>query len=221
MRKMGYVVEHFDVPPSAPEPVAKASENFDRLSEEYQATRAALHEAVTNRSQALGDAKRAAAEARVNRTAPPPSLAKATAAYDQKLAKLNGDVEELKQALDVAGDTLVELIVAHRDEWLLGLDEAEAANTERLRVALAEARSAASDLGAVRSAPEWLRAVNLRDAALGDQSQYHGGREVTVDPGIHKLDSFTPASKLLDMCDLIVAPEPKLIGYTDGEPVWA
>ena len=48
MRKMGHPIEHFQIPPMAPQPVAEASETFDRISHEFQATRTELYEALAD-----------------------------------------------------------------------------------------------------------------------------------------------------------------------------
>jgi hypothetical protein len=165
-------VDAFRIPPLAPTPVAEAEANFQRLAGEYAEVKGQIAETLELRKHEIGQAHAAASRARIDGTKPPAKTAdKLEAEYDTKLAALRAEEGVLKDAVDQAGDTLLESIAEHRAEWLESLLDVDRKATARLSTALDEVDLCLAEIGHTRAAPRWLRAFRVSS----DQTQYAGG----------------------------------------------
>ncbi len=202
MRANGYVVEFWNVPSVAPKPVAEAKARFDKLSAELQAVTQRWDRAVRSRQDDIAAANRAQATARMEGT----KSAFTPGKVEQNLAKLKAEREVLLEAVDMSGNQLIAACEEHRDEWLAMLNKIDEDATERLRVALGNARRALEELQVPRTAPGWVRHFSARRALMGDQVVYH--------------ESGIGGEEHLDKLDKIVNPEPVLVGYRDSQPLF-
>jgi hypothetical protein len=194
---MGNAIEHFAIPGLSPKPVQEASARFEQISADFQATRTRFYALKAARLDDIAAANMAAAEARVEGSAPPKMTPDK---IDVAIIKAEQEMNVLHEACDLAHTALMEAIAQHRDEWLTKLDEVDRAANERLRVALIEARAAVADLQVARTAPEWVRSFVVSTG----QTQWSGGRGI----------GHTNA---LDDLDKIVTPDKKLVGYRDDD----
>jgi hypothetical protein len=180
MKALGHPIEHFQVPPLAPEPVAAAAEKFNEISAELQAAHVLYGQLSASIHDDVAAANKAAAEARVSGGKPPKLTADKVR---QRLADVEAERAALLDAIDVAGDQLAALVDKHRAEYLANLEVGEKDAEQRFNKAIADASQAARDLQEARSAPNWLRDFSLSDCGFGSQTQYPGGRVITIDPG--------------------------------------
>jgi hypothetical protein len=202
MKANGYVVEFFNVPSVAPKPVLEAKARYDKLSADLQKVTGQWDRAVRSRADDIAAANRAQATARMEGTKSDFTPTK----VEQNLAKLKAERDVLLEAVDLAGNQLIATCEEHREEWLAMLDKIDEDATERLRVALGNARQALEDLQIPRTAPGWVRNFSARRALMGDQIVYH--------------ESGIGGHQHLDNLDEIVNPKPVLVGYIDGEAIW-
>jgi hypothetical protein len=218
MKSLGHPIEHFQVPPLAPEPVAKAAERFNQISAELQEAHANYGRLSQSIHEDVAAANKAAAKARVEGKKPP---ALTGDKVKQRLVDVQAERDALLDAIDVAGDQLAALVDKHRPEWLANLEVGEKDAEQRFSQAISDAREAASDLQEARSAPNWLRSFSLSACGFGNQTQYPGGRVITIDPGDRArfMDSNTPIEMVLEMAALVVNPDqdPEPIAMADGE----
>ncbi len=198
MKWLGNVIEHFDVPHPAPEPVEKASAKFEETTEAYQAARARYYELKTSRLDDLKAANLAAAEARVDGTKPPTLT---PSKIEKQLADAEAEMHLLAEATDLTGTALVEAVAAHRDEWITVYKKAEAEAEQRARDLIEAQRLATSDLRTARVAASWLHA-------------FHGGMNQSQFAGTgHSVADFSELEELVN-------GERRLVGYRDGGPIW-
>jgi hypothetical protein len=189
----------FAIAPFAPVAVVEAHSNFIRVADEFEAAIGTLADTRTAARVSIGEAHRAAAEARVSGTKPPKDGPAAVAAkYEDLIAQGQADVQVLESATDDAGNRLADAIAANRDEWLNVLEDVRGNARRKLAKALADTRQAIADLGDAEAAPAWLAGFSLQEAKSGDAFQY-GGSNVTVRvPLDMPIDSFTPPGMIID-----------------------
>jgi hypothetical protein len=197
MRSMGHAVEHFAIPGLAPRAVQEASDRFEEVSADFQATRARYYALKTSRLDDIAAVNRASALCRVDGTAPPQLTA---AKIDAAIAKAEQETSVLHEACDLAHTALMEAIEEHQEEWLATLDRVDAEATERIHVALVEVRAAWEDLQTARTAPEWVRSFRV---TVG-QTQWNGGRGIS-------------GGRAIDELEHLVTPEQRLVGYSDAD----
>jgi hypothetical protein len=218
MKSLGHPIEHFQVPPLAPEPVAQAAERFNQISAELQEAHGNYGRLSQSIHEDVAAANKAAAEARVEGKKPPRLTGDKVKA---NLIAAQAERDALLDAIDVAGDQLAALVDQYRSEWLANLEVGEKDAEQRFTQAIADAGEAARDLQEARSAPNWLRSFSLQACGFGSQTQYPGGRVITIDPGDRArfMDSNTPIEVVLEMASLVVNPDrdPEPIRMADGE----
>ena len=122
MRNMGTIIDHFQVPHPAPEQVEQASATFEQLADEYREAQRLYYGRVTSRLDDIREANAAAAAARIKGTK---FDGKTEAKIDADLAKAKTEMETLAEAVDMAGDTLAQAVVYHRDAWRKTFDDAD------------------------------------------------------------------------------------------------
>jgi hypothetical protein len=202
-------VDRFDIPqPARPKAVRDAEAAFKRVACEYAEVKGKIAEATRQRQHEVGKAHAAAATARVAATRPPAkTVEKVEAEFDAKLTALLAERSVLETALDQAGDEMVKAIGAHQAEWLAALEKADEKAGARLSALLDQVDEALEELAAARHAPAWVEEFKLGEALArsSGQTQYPGAP-----------NSLGSTGKLR----LLLDPEPVLVGYSDGQPVW-
>jgi hypothetical protein len=194
----------FNVPPAQPKRTAKAVETFARIADEHAGLQLELRELRQTRPPRLAEARQQAAEAALAGKPAKSDEAQVAAEIDAALASGAARLDALSLAVDQAGNTLAESIIADRGDWLDALDDLEMDARSRALRALAELRGALADLGPARAAPDWLRGFDLGLALTGSQAQFSGGR---CDANTTKVrrESHLPVAELLAPLDALVA----------------
>lgn len=170
-------VDTFAIPPLPPKPVAEADENFRRLAAEYRDVQSQLSEAFELREHEIGEAHASASQARVAKSAPPAKGPNQVAAeWDVKLDALRSEQAILSDAVDQAGDTLLDAIATHKSDWIDAFIKQDLKQTKALREAVAKVEACIADLRHARSAPEWLRTFSPSHTVGSNPTPYPGGK---------------------------------------------
>jgi|GEM_PF-3936777 len=175
-RELGkHPVASFSIPPHAPEAVAAAYEEFDRLGDEYGRLRGDIQDL----RDAVGVARAADVRAVADAAAAGKPVKDANA--NEKKAQAELDAAEARLpgvmvALDEAGNTLAVSIAEHRSEWLNRLAEVRDEAASEYEAALSAALAAIKRFTPAQGAVQWLEAFQANLARLGRVSQFSGGK---------------------------------------------
>jgi len=216
-RIMGYVLEHFRIPPEAPKPVQDASDAFEKATAEFASAQAEMYSLTASHKDDIAVANRAAAEARVSGGKPPKET---PATVNARLDKAKADAEIAEATLDVAGDLLVAAVQEHKNgEWRDALAEAQAEQEQRWRESLDELKACAARLGEIRSAGEWLDGFSALQVTMGNCTQYPGGRAVLIPDSRYVLNTES-VTTLFDLLREVSDPPLVHAGWRQGVPVF-
>jgi len=202
----------YTIPPSAPDPVADAWRELNRIgilyedaSDDLKDAEQALVAAQAADVQAIVEATNAGEEAKD----PQVNERKAQAEIERLQTLKRG----LREAADQAGNRLADVIAEHQAEWQASLaetaDELAAAYDE----AIAEARLALAAFIPAQAGTNWVANFDAGQAQTGRYSQFTGGR-VRVSGrriGIQELRGEHDPVDLLQVAALATAspPSPK------------
>jgi hypothetical protein len=166
----------FNVPPAQPKRTAKALETFARVGDDHAGLQLELRLLRDSKPAKIAEARQQAAEAALAGKPAKSDEAQVAAEIDAALASGAAKLDALSLAVDQAGNTLAESIIADRGEWLDALDELETVARVRALRAFVELREAVRELGPAQAGEAWLRSFDLGLALTGSQSQFAGGR---------------------------------------------
>jgi hypothetical protein len=163
----GTVVDYFTLPSSPPAPVVSAYDNYVRLCEEHGEACVAYTDAVN--AVELGrrdDVRELASAFEAGR-----SDATLEGKFEERARAALADAQirraALEEAVDKAGDTLMDAIEAVQSEWLVELAEAAVSAEKTFTRAIDEAGDAAETLANARGTIEWLSRFEARKMRTG------------------------------------------------------
>jgi hypothetical protein len=191
-------VTAYTIPPAAPEDVAAAHADFQRVASLFEDARDDLRDARHAVTAAKARDVSAIVEAtKEGKEQKDPQQHEREA--QEKVERLQALLGGLSRALDEAGNELVDAIATHRDEWASSLSEFESEAAERFDTAIEDAKRALSVLVPSRGGSQWLRNFNASHAKTGEYSGFSGGR-VRVSGrriGVPEIREIDPAKLLL------------------------
>jgi hypothetical protein len=204
MRNTGQVVSQFTLPPNPPKAVLEADEVFRRLAGEYAEVQSQLAEANELKEHEVRQAHIAAANARIQNTAPPTKTAdKVAQSWDENIRGLQTEALVIANALDTAGNALADAIQASKDEWVGTFIAKDREACKKLAKASEVVDEARRVIGTTRSAAEWLHGFSVSDVRKGEQTQFNGG-------------GFVPGGRIIDL----LKPQPVLRHYRNQVPIY-
>jgi hypothetical protein len=163
----GTVVDYFRLPSSPPAPVVAAYTNYRRLCDEY-ADACLAYTAASNAIVVAHDAdvrELAGAYADGAGATVVAGTREQAAQRDADDARLRR--EALGEAIDVAGDVLMDSIEAVQAEWLSELAETTSAAEKTFVAAIDDASTAAQTLADARGTADWLSRFEARKMRTG------------------------------------------------------
>jgi hypothetical protein len=170
-------IASFDIAPIPPKAVAEAAKRFDDVATKWAALVGDAEDATAAIEAAKAKDIADAAEALVaGDDVADPTLHEREAR--QRLAVIEAALPSLRVAVDRAGNDLAAVIDANREAWLEKIDAQEEKTAARYAAAVTEAQAALAALKPLRGAIEWLENFDTREATMGYQPQFAGGRVV-------------------------------------------
>lgn len=195
----------FALPPHAPADVATAVAAFDRVADQYAATKGEIDDVQDAAKQALADAKRAVVDAAKAGKPSKVQTVKVEADAAAKIDDLQAKVAALAVAVDETGNDLAVAVAASKTEWIATLASVAADAEARYAEAIKQAQAACKDLAAARGAKTYLATFDVGQAKVGRQQGFAGGRlsiegrlPGTIQDTWAATDVLALAAKLLD-----------------------
>jgi hypothetical protein len=201
--------------------VAEALAAFDALGERWGQTKGDLDDARGAIKEAEAEDIKAGADVyAAGKT--PRDLSKREDAARAKVETLESQLAALSVAVDQAGDALAQAIAEHRDEWAETQAEVEEEAAFSFARKMEEAQAALSELRAARGGIEYLRNFDVKEAIVGRQPQFSGGKIIVEAEGFGPLrgehrpeDLLTLAAKAAEP---VAEPEPRPLASTVRRP---
>jgi hypothetical protein len=209
-------ITNFTIPPLAPDAVAQAQANFDRVCDQLGEAQGELADALDAINVSAKDAIQADAAALVAGAKPKAGVVRQE--RETAIAKIEQKIRTLELAAHIAGDELADTIGASRGEWVPLLDQAEAEAAEGYLAAIKAAQEAAATLGKARRAAEWVANFNAGQAKIGGQFQFSAGTLWVRGTDYGQLRGEHMVNDVLKLCEKAAdQPESKLVTSRVGK----
>ena len=163
------------IPPTAPQPVADAYREFERVAHLVADTQGDLYDARANLTVAKAKDIRAIADATANGVETKDAQKHERAALAE-IERLSTTLKGQQKAADEAGDRLADAIEANADEWEACLIEARNEAAAQYDRAIVEAREALAHLVPAQAGVDWVRRFDATQAKTGRYNGFAGGR---------------------------------------------